>query len=473
VLPFLGLSFIVACSARTDQSPRPTDGPVVSTSDPFIADLQERTFRWFWDRTNPTNGLVPDRAPTQSFSSVAAIGFGLAAYTVGVERRWVTRTEAAGRTLTTLRFLYQAPQGPAATAVTGYKGFFYHFLDMQTGHRFEQVELSTIDTALLLGGVLICREFFDGGDPEEQSIRAYADSLYWRVDWQWAVTRPPRVSHGWKPEVGYLPHDWSGPDESAILYILALGSPTFPIDTSAWTAFSSTNVWDTFYGYEYLQFAPLFGHQYTQTFVDLRGIRDPYMRARNADYFESSRRATLAHRAYATENPNGWRDYSSAIWGLTAADGPADVTLTIDGRQRVFKSYAARGVSSEWSHDDGTLAPTALGGSIAFAPEVVVPALKAIRDRYGEHIYNRYGFLDSFNPTFRDASVPLTHGTVVPNLGWFDTDQLGIDQGPIVIMIENWRSGLSWRLSRRSPYIIRGLRRAGFTGGWIDRAPPS
>jgi hypothetical protein len=383
----------------------------------------------------------------------------------------VSRADAAARALTTLRFLYTAPQGPAPTDVTGHKGFFYHFLDMGTGRRFEQVELSTIDTALLLGGVLACQQYFDGAAPDEAAIRAYADSLYRRVEWTWAVVRPPRVSMGWRPENGFIDHDWRGYDESMLLYVLALGSPTFPIDASAWDAYTSTYTWATFYGQEYIQFPPLFGHQYSHVWLDFRGIRDAYMRGKGIDYFENSRRATLAQRTYAHRNPNGWRDYSATIWGLTASDGPADVTLTIDGRRREFKSYSARGVSTTWGFDDGTLAPTALGGAVPFAPDVTVQALKAIHQRYGAAVYNQYGFLDAFNPTFRDASVRLLHGRIVPDVGWVDIDQLGIDQGPIVAMIENYRSGLIWRLIRENPHIVRGLRRAGFTGGWIDAAP--
>src|SRR5687768_577496 len=178
--------------------------PVNPAATAFLDDVQRRTFGYFWDLTNATNGLTPDRAPTRSFSSVAAVGFALTAYPIGVERGYITRTEARQRTLTTLRFMYQAPQGPAATGVTGYKGFFYHFLDMQTGHRFEQVELSTIDTALFLAGALMCSQYFDGADLDEVAIRAYADSLYRRVDWPWAMNQTTRVTMGWRPDSGFI-----------------------------------------------------------------------------------------------------------------------------------------------------------------------------------------------------------------------------------------------------------------------------
>lgn len=254
-----------------------------------------------------------------------------------------------------------------------------------------------------------------------------------------------------------------------ILYVLSLGSPTHPSPPAAWDGFTSTYRWGTFHGQEYVQFPPLFGYHYSQVFVDFKGIRDEYMRAKGIDYFENSRRATYAHRSYAIANPEAYRGYGADVWGLTACDGPADVTLTLAGRKRSFKSYAARGVARTHGLDDGTIAPTAAGGSIPFAPEIVVPALRAMAERYGGDLYGRYGFVDAFNPTFDAADVPLKHGRVVAGKGWFDTDALGIDQGPILAMAENHRTGLLWRLLRKNPHVQRGLRRAGFTGGWLAR----
>ena len=437
-------------------------------ADPFLDTVETRTFQWFWDNTNPANGLVPDRWPTKSFSSVAAIGFGLTAYIVGVERGYVSRSDAAARVLTTLNFLYHAPQGPDATGVTGYKGFFYHFLDMNTGLRFQQVELSTIDTSLLLAGVLTCREYFTGTDPNETAIRAVADSIYARVDWQWASPNAPLVSMGWHPESNFINADWRGYDEGMILYVLALGSPTHPISPTAWSAWTSTYQWQTFYSQAHVNFPPLFGHQYSHIWIDFRGIQDPYMRGRGIDYFENSRRATLAQRSYAVDNPAKFRDYGANIWGLTASDGPMDTTFTIDGVPRGFHTYSARGAAAEGVQDDGTLAPTAAGGSVPFAPEIAVPALKAMREKYGDPLFGQYGFVDAFNPTYHLASARVTQGRVVDGVGWFDTDYLGIDQGPIIAMIENYRTGLIWKLMRQSPYIKAGLQRAGFTGGWLQ-----
>ncbi|GLC23691.1 glucoamylase family protein [Roseisolibacter agri] len=442
----------------------------------FLDTLGRRTFDWFWETTNARNGLTPDRWPTKSFSSVAAVGFALTAYPVGVERGWVTREQARDRVLTTLRFFRDAPQGPASTGVTGHRGFFYHFLDMETGLRFRQVELSTIDTALLLAGALTCREYFDRADAGDVEVRALADSIYRRVDWAWAQAGRPLVSMGWHPEQGLPRHDangfildnWRGYMEAMLLYVLALGSPTHPLPDGAWERWAATYQWDTFHGQEFIQFAPLFGHQYSHVWIDFRGIRDAYMRGRGIDYHENSRRATLSQRQYAIDNPNGWRDYSADVWGLTASDGPLDSTLTIDGRARRFHTYWARGAGKDEISDDGTIVPTAAGGSIAFAPEVVIPSLLAMRRRYGDDLFQRYGFLDAFNPTLREPGPRLQHGRIVPGKGWFDGDYLGIDQGPILAMLENQRSELVWRLMRKNPYVIRGLCRAGFSGGWLD-----
>ena len=440
----------------------------------FLDTLSHRTFDFFWETTNPRNGLTPDRWPTKSFSSVAAVGFALTAYPIGVEHGWVTRDAARERVLTTLRFFWTAPQGPEGTGVTGYKGFFYHFLDMETGRRFATVELSTIDTALLLAGALTCRQYFDRDDAADRQVRALADSIYRRVDWSWARDNETLVRMGWHPEPasqqnarGFIPSQWTGYDEGMILYVLALGSPTHPIDPAAWTQWTKTYKWDRFQGQDFVQFAPLFGHQYSHLWVDFRGIQDAYMRSRAIDYFENSRRATLSHRAYATANPAQWRDYGPDAWGLTASDGPLDSTFVIDGRSRTFHTYWARGVGRDEMNDDGTLVPTATGGSVPFAPEIAIPALVAMRERYGEPLFGRYGFVDAFNPTLRTPGPALHHGRIVPGLSWFDTDYLGIDQGPIIGMVENWRTGFVWKLIQRDPDVVRGLCRAGFTGGWI------
>ncbi|MFZ2493653.1 MAG: glucoamylase family protein [Thermoanaerobaculia bacterium] len=435
---------------------------------PLVDDLQERTFRWFWDLANPVNGLVPDRWPTKSFSSIAAIGFALTAYPVGVERGWITREQARERVLKTMEFFAAAPQGPEARGTTGYKGFYYHFLDIDTGERYADTELSTIDTTLLLAGMLFCQSYFDRDHPDEARIRELAERLYRAADWSYFLTRPPLISMAWRPESGFATHDWRGYDEASILYVLALGSPTHPIDPAAWSQWTSTYQWREYYGQEHINFAPHFGHQYSHLWIDFRGVQDDYLRAKGIDLFENSRRAVLSQRAYAIDNPNGWKGYGPNIWGLTACDGPGDGTMTIDGKERRFYSYAARGAAATEVRDDGTIAPTAAAGSLPFAPEVVLPAIEEMKSRYGRLLYQKYGFLDSFNPTLREnPPFRLLHGTIDPELGWVDGDYLGIDQGPIVLMIENYRNGFVWEVMKKNPHIARGLRKAGFRGGWL------
>ena len=461
---------IVAAVVTGCATARPATTPAagLSTGDrAFLDTLERRTFDWFWETTNPGNGLTPDRTPDAPFASIAAVGFALTAYPIGAERGYITRTQAAERTLATLRFFWQAPQGPDSTAVTGRWGFFYHFLDMNTGARHATTELSTIDTALLLAGVLFAQQYFDGTSGVEPQIRAVADSLYRRAEWPRFQLGNPLVTMAWRPERGFGPARYQGYDEAMLLYVLALGSPTFPADSTAWQAFTSTYKWGSFYGQEHVNFAPLFGHQYSHVWIDFRGIHDAYMREKGLDYFENSRRATISQRAYATENPGGWRDYSSDIWGLTASDGPKDTTMVIDGVSRRFRTYWARGAALGDVRDDGTIAPTAAGGSIPFAPDITVATLRAQRARYGDALFNKYGFVDAFNPTLRDTTIVFRRGRVVAGKGWFDDNHLGIDQGPIIAMIANYRNGFVWERMKSNPYIVRGLCRAGFGGGWL------
>ena len=469
------MTLLASLTACQNHGAAVTEPRVPAADQAFLDTVSRRTFDFFWETTNPQNGLTPDRWPTRSFSSIAAVGFALTAYPIGVERGWVSRDAARDRVLTALRFFWTAPQGDATSGVTGNHGFFYHFLDMDSGLRFGRVELSTIDTSLLLAGILACRNYFDRSDPGETEVRALADSIYARVDWQWARDNNVVVSMGWRPEPasdenerGFIKSNWVGYDEAMILYVLALGSPTHAIDPAAWTEWTRTYKWDRFEGQDYVQFPPLFGYQYSHLWIDFRGIQDAYMRQRGIDYFENSRRATLAHRTYASTNPSAWRGYDASTWGLTASDGPLDSTLAIDGRTRTFHTYWARGVATTEMNDDGTLAPTAAGGSVPFAPEIAVPALVNMRRVYGDPLFGRYGFVDAFNPTLRSASLPVRQGRIVDGVGWFDTDYLGIDQGPILEMIENWRSGLVWNLMKKDPAIVRGLCRAGFTGGWLS-----
>jgi len=445
--------------------------PVVPVKplDPLFEDVQKRTFDFFWETAEPETGLMPDRWPRPPFSSIAAVGFALNAYAIGAERGYVTRAQARTRVLTTLRFLHSAQQDTSPDQATGYQGFFYHFVNFGTGKRYGDSELSTVDTALLMAGVLFVGGYFDADQPEEAEIRRIANELYQRVNWPWAIELAPDIRMAWSPELQFGGHDWRGYNEAMLVFILALGSPTFPAADHTWVAWTSNYYrhWGTLEGQTHLTFGPMFGHQYTHIWIDLRGIKDEFMWPLNMDYFENSRRAVLAQRAYAIRNPMDWRGYGPNIWGLTASDGPGDHELLYLGQKRKFHSYAARGIGLDYVVDDGTIAPTAALGSLPFAPEVVIPAAHAMHKQYGRHIYGKYGFVDAFNPSF-DYDVPLRHGKRVRGVGWVDTEYLGIDQGPIIAMIENYRSELIWSVMKRNEYVRRGLKRAGFEGGWLE-----
>ena len=469
----LGLLLPLTACAAGRRAPHAAREPALTAAQRAFADtLERRTFFFFWDLANPVTGLMPDRWPTRSFISVGATGFALTAYPIGAERHWITREQAATRTVRTLEFFWSARQDTASVGSTGYRGFFYHFLNPVSGTRFENVELSNVDSGLLFAGALFCQSYFDRGTATEKRIRALTDSLYARADWTWMRVRPPLLSLGWSPRAGFLPYDWRGYNETLFMHVLALGSPTHAVGAETYGGWVDGYQWGSFQGQEHVGFAPLFGHQYSHVWIDFRGIQDDYMRGKGIDYFENSRRATVAQRAYAMANPSGFTGYSGEVWGLTACDGALDGKLTLDGHEREFHSYEARGASFNRVTDDGTLAPCAAGGSIPFAPELCLAALMAMHDRYGEHVYRKYGFIDAFNPTL-DDSVHVQAGAIVPGVGWFDTDYLGIDQGPILAMIENWRSGLVWRVMRTNPHLRRGLLAAGFRGGWLGAGTPA
>ena len=439
------------------------------TPDELLAATERRTFNYFWRTTDAARGLAPDRAPGAAPASIAAMGFALTATPIGVERGWITRAQGAERVTNTLAFLRDAPQGPDATGCSGYRGFYYHFLDMASGTRFRNSELSSVDTALLMMGVRCCGQYFDGAAAGEGALRVLANTLSEQVDWPWMQNAGPGVCLGWRPESGFLALDWHGYSEAMMVYLLALGSASHPVGLDAWVRWTSTypQSWGTVQGVEMLTGGPMFWHQFTQCWVDLRGIRDAYMTQKGLDYFENGRRAVLSQRAYAIANPLGWQDYGADMWGLSASDGPGAATQNYRGALRTFRGYAARGVNldSANNYDDGTLTPMAAIGSLPFAPELVMPAASAMYRRYGSAVFGQCGFLDSFNPSFQYDTFHSGHR--VGSLGWFDTRYYGINQGPIIAMIENYRSGLLWRLSRADPVLRRGLQRAGFTGGWL------
>ena len=430
--------------------------PALTSSDEARLDtLARHSFAFFLQETNPANGLVADTSRPGSPASIASAGFALAAYPVGVERGWMTRPEAIRRTLAMLRFFWTSPQGTAPDA-GGYRGFYYHFLDMRTGRRAGRCELSTIDSTFLLGGMLAAAAYFEQQSEDELEIRTLADALYRRVDWQWACNGAATVTHGWTPESGFLPYRWSGYDESTLLYVLGLGSPTHALPEESYAAWTSTYEWKTIYGYEFLYGGPLFVHQYSHIWLDMRGIRDTFMRGKGIDYWENSRRATYVQREYAIRNPLGFAGYGENFWGLTASDGPGWTTRRIDGIDRSFFDYVARGVP--YGPDDGTVAPWAVVASLPFAPEIVLPSLRHFQDVYPQ-IAGEYCFRCSFNLTFPNDDKP--------GAGWTSPYHFGINLGPVVLMCENYRSDLLWRLMRACPYVVTGLRRAGFRNGWL------
>lgn len=431
-----------------------TDVPL--DDDALLDRLQWETFEYFLKEVNPANGLIADKTREDWPASIAATGLALAAYPIGVERGFMTRDDAVRITLTTLRFFRNSEQGTAPDA-TGYKGFYYHFLDMKTGRRAWRCELSTVDTALLLAGVLTATAYFDRDNEEEQSIRTLGDELYRRADWRWAQRGGATITHGWKPKSGFLKYRWEGYDEALILYILGLGSPTHPLSDASYSAWLSTYAWKKIYEFEFVYAGPLFIHQLSHIWIDFRGIQDQYMRERQLDYFENSRRATYVQREYAIRNPREFAFYNEECWGITASDGPGPAIVKVDGVKRRFFDYLARGVPH--GPDDGTIAPWAVVASLPFAPEIVLPAIRYFVDRVKLQQADSYGFKATFNPTY-----PVKTDN---EYGWVSPWTFGLNQGPIVFMIENQRTGLVWRLMRQCPYIVDGLRRAGFRGGWL------
>jgi hypothetical protein len=426
----------------------------ITCSEEELNGLQWTTIEYYIRESNFRNGLVADKTQPGSPASIAAVGMALALIPVVVERNLLPRNLLAKRVLNRLRFFWSSPQGPEPDA-TGYKGFYYHFLDMDTGRRVGQCELSTVDSAFLLAGMLTAATYFDQDTELENEIRTLAEALYRRADWRWAQNRGATLTHGWKPESGFLPYRWEGYDEALLLYVLGLGSPTYALPEESYAAFASTYEWKEIYGYEYLYAGPLFIHQLSQLWIDFRGIQDAFMRERGIDYFENSRRATYVHQQYAIRNPLQFEDYNEHCWGITASDGPGWTARTVRGKERQFFDYIARG--APYGPDDGTLAPWAVVASLPFAPEIVLPTIKNF-DLMDLGMLEPYGFKATFNRTFPVAGS---------DFGWVSPWHFGIDQGPIILAIENHRTGLLWRLMRRCPYIITGLRRAGFKNGWL------
>ena len=421
------------------------------SDDAMLDDLQRAAFDYFLKASNPENGLIADTTRADSPSSIAVVGFALSAYVVGVERGWIERANAVERTLRTLRFFLASDQTGSAGA-TGHRGFYFHFLDMRSGTRAWNSELSLIDTALLIAGVLTAAAYFTADMPAEVEIRTLADALYRRVDWRWAQGDGACLTHGWKPECGFLNYGWEGYSEALLLYVLGLGSPTHPLTEASFPAWTVTYQWENLYGQEFLYAGPLFIHQFSHAWIDFRGIQDRFMREKRCDYFENSRRATYVQREYATRNPRAFTGYGADCWGLSAGDGPSAEARQVAGRRQTFYGYAARG--APYGPDDGTIAGSATIGALVFAPEIALPALHAMDGRGVRGELARAG---GFNRTVGGPGSDC----------WVAQGEFGLDQGMIVLMIENYRSGMLWRLSRNCAYIRAGLRRAGFRGGWL------
>ncbi|GAA0722926.1 glucoamylase family protein [Dokdonella soli] len=422
----------------------------------LLRHVQLRAFAYFEHETNPANGLVIDKTAADWPASIAATGLALTCYPVAVENGWLSEQAAIDRTLATLRFFMGSTQGPEPDA-TGHHGFYYHFLDLHSGRRAWQCELSSVDSAFLFAGMFAAAAYFTADTPEQREIRELADALYRRADWQWLQADTGTIGHGWRPETGFIPFRWEGFDEALLMYALALGSPTHALPASAYAAWASTYEWKHCYDLDYLYCGPLFTHQLSHAWIDFRGLRDDFMRTKGIDYAENSRRATLIQQRYAIANPLGFKGYGENAWGITASDGPGPAVRRIDGVERRFYDYEGRG--APFGLDDGTLAPWAVIASLPFAPELVLPTIHHFVHGLQLHDRHRYGFRCTFNQTWDGASDS--------SCGWVSPWHYGLNLGPIVLMIENYLSGKVWQLMRNCPHIGAGLRRAGFSGGWL------
>ncbi len=423
----------------------------------MLEELQRESIDYFFQMVNEKNGLIADKTQPHAPASIAVVGIGLSCYIVAVEKGYLTRHQAVKHTLTALRFFRDAPQGTGLYD-TGYKGFYYHFLHMDTGEPVWESELSTVDTALLIAGALASQAYFTEQNDEETEIREIADDLYRRIDWAWALNGGSTLNHGWLPESGFLSYNWdTGYSEAMILYVLAMGSPTHPISDTGYQKWLSTFEWKNLYGIDHLFAAPLFIHQLSHLWIDFKGIQDSFNKKVGIDYFENSRRATCIQQKYAIHNPLGFERYGEHCWGLSASDGPGPVTMEVDGVLRNFYNYTARGVNGP---DDGTVSPWAVAASLAFAPDIVLDTLRNIIENLKMLKKGDRGLHASFNPTFPKK-------TVNPN-GWVSKWQYGLNQGPVVLMIANYENDLIWNVMKNCPYMIKGLKCAGFSGGWLS-----
>lgn len=426
------------------------DFPITRDEELLLDSIQHKTFLFFLNEHHAEWGIVKDRAAKWAPASIAATGFGIPSFAIGAERKWITREQAAEITLKILEFFANSNQS-VDTNATGYKGFYYHFLRMNSGTREWKCELSSIDTGILMMGILFAQNYYNQDNEAENKIRLLSATLLSRIDWDFmllpaSAKHPNTISMAWSPEKGQLDYGWSGYNEGLFLYVLAAGSGMKNVNQS-YDSWLSTYKWNTPYkGLSHVAFPPLFGHQFSQAFIDYRGLVDKYMKEKGIDYFENSRLATYVQRQYAIDNPKGWTGYDSLCWGVTASDGPTD---KYDFDDKKFLGYAGRGTSgSDYNYfDDGTIAPYGPISSLPFAPEIVLPTIKSFNEKYGSQLWGKYGYYDSFNLTAK----------------WVDNDFIGIDEGPMLIMIENFRTGLVWNYVMKDPIIQKGLTKLGYT----------
>lgn len=409
-------SAVRALAPKTNPTPQPVFSP---EDDQLLDDLERASFCYFWEQVGAQTGLVKDRcnarkAATDSanVASIASTGFGLTAICIAEKRGFIPRSDARQRVITTLEFL--------STKLAHHRGFFYHWGDINNGERVWDSEVSSIDTAILLCGILTCRTHFRDTD-----ITLLAHNITNRVEWNWLSEDTSVLPHGWLPEMGFLPYRWDYYSEMMMMYLLGLGSPTYPLRPETWDAWKRTNF--DYEGMRYIgSFAPLFVHQYSQAWFDFRGKRDHY-----ADYFQNSITATQVHRRFCIELGKRFPDYSPDLWGITASDSE--------------RGYVIWGGPPATGPIDGTIAPAAAGGSLPFLPAEAMRVMRTIRYRYPAAL-SCYGFVDAFNP----------------QRNWYDSDVVGIDAGITMIMAENARTGYIWEVFMQNPEAQRGMERAGF-----------
>lgn len=439
----------------------PRNQPAVAAPYEFTAQdqklldkLQSAAFRYFTENANPDNGLVADNTKPGAAASIAATGFALSCYPVAAERGWLSRKQAAEVTLKTLRFFAESRQGSEARA-TGHKGFYYHFLDMKTGKRALACELSTIDSAMLFAGMTVASTYFDRKNKVENEIRLLASGLLERADWTWTLDKGGEINQSWKPGEGFKKADWEGYTEALVMYVIGAASTSHPMPREAYEQDAQGYEWHRNAGLEWIHATPLFIHLFPQAWIDLRGLQDGYVsKHADIDYFENTCRAITVQREYAHLNPNNYRGYCRDIWGLSACAGPHGELTLRNGNSMPFDGYAARGVTA--GPDDGTLVPWAAATCVAHAPEHAMAGIHAILKTYPD-VLNNGQFIGAINPSLPGKTAA----------GWVAPACFGIDQGLVVMMIENARTGLIWELTRNATVFKKGLKHLGFDGGWL------